>query len=276
MSKETQRNLILIPIDFTEQSILAIGQSYKLAKYTSSKILLLHVYEKSGEERYEEIAKLAKRTQQESGVPTEFVNIKGNIYKETVRVAEELEATMIIVGLESHMSPGDVLGQSASKFIRDCPCPVISIRAKEHRDGCENILLPLDLTKETRQKVDKAIEFAKYFGAAIRILGVYSPKDERYENQLHAYSHQVKQYIKSKGIVCTNKTVASENIAETIVEYANKIEADLIMIMTKAELSMKEFFVGTTAQKIIDISNIPVLSIRPVKRESFYQVGMYG
>ena len=38
--------------------------------------------------------------------------------------------------------------------------------------------------------------------------------------------------------------------------------------MTKAELSMKEFFVGTTAQRIIDISNIPVLSIRPVKRES--------
>lgn len=275
MTQETPTNTVLIPIDFTEQSVLAIKQSYNLAKYTKSKILLLHVYEKQGEERFEEVTKLTRQTQEESGVPTEFMNVKGNIYKETVRVAEEINATMIIVGLESHMSSGDIIGPSASKFIRESPCPVISIRGKDHRDGCENILLPLDLTKETRQKVDKAIEFARYFGAAIRILGVFSSKDEKYENQLHAYAHQVKQYIKNKGIACTNKTLPSENIAETVVEYGNKIEADLIMIMTKAELSMKEMFVGTTAQKIIDISNIPVLSIRPLKRESINNMSVY-
>lgn len=263
-----KHSLILIPIDFTEQSLLAIKQSYNLAKYTHSKILLLHVYESQGQERFEEISKLSKVTQEESGVETDFMNVKGNIYKEAVRVAEELEATMIIVGLESHMGTKDMIGASASKFIRESPCPVISIRGKDHRDGCENILLPLDLTKESRQKVDKAIEFAKYFGAAIRILGVFASADEKYENQLHAYAHQVKQYIKSKGIACTNKTLAGDNIAETVVEYANKIEADLIMIMTKTDLNMKEFFVGTTAQKVIDISNIPVLSIRPIYRAS--------
>jgi nucleotide-binding universal stress UspA family protein len=255
-------------IDFTEQSLLAIKQSYNLAKYTHSKILLLHVYESQGQERFEEISKLSKVTQEESGVETDFMNAKGNIYKEVVRVAEELEATMIIVGLESHMGTKDMIGASASKFIRESPCPVISIRGRDHRDGCENILLPLDLTKESRQKVDKAIEFAKYFGAAIRILGVFASADEKYENQLHAYAHQVKQYIKSKGIACTNKTLAGDNIAETVVEYANKIEADLIMIMTKTDLNMKEFFVGTTAQRVIDISNIPVLSIRPIYRPS--------
>lgn len=263
-----KHSLILIPIDFTEQSLLAIKQSYNLAKYTHSKILLLHVYESQGQERFEEISKLSKLTQEESGVETDFMNVKGNIYKEAVRVAEELDATMIIVGLESHMGTKDMIGASASKFIRESPCPVISIRGKDHRDGCENILLPLDLTKESRQKVDKAIEFAKYFGAAIRILGVFSTADEKYENQLHAYAHQVKQYIKSKGIACTNKTLAGDSIAETVVEYANKIEADLIMIMTKTDLNMKEFFVGTTAQRVIDISNIPVLSIRPIYRPS--------
>ena len=88
---------------------------------------------------------------------------------------------------------------------------------------------------------------------------------------MHAYAHQVKQYIKSKGVSCTNKTIESDKIAETVVEYANKIEADLIMIMTKTDLNVKEFFVGTVAQKVIDISNIPVLSIRPVKSKSVMQ-----
>ena len=55
-----KHSLILIPIDFTEQSLLAIKQSYNLAKYTHSKILLLHVYESQGQERFEEISKLSK------------------------------------------------------------------------------------------------------------------------------------------------------------------------------------------------------------------------
>ncbi|HLC83097.1 MAG TPA: universal stress protein, partial [Bacteroidia bacterium] len=86
----SKQNLMIIPVDFTEQSLLAIGQSYNLAKYTNSKILLLHVYENQGEERFDEISKLSKKTQEESGVPTDFMNVKGNIYKEVVRVAEEM------------------------------------------------------------------------------------------------------------------------------------------------------------------------------------------
>ena len=229
---------------------------------------MLHVYEKQGQEEFERLSKLTKDTEAESGITTEFMNVKGNVYKEINRVAEEQNVHMVIAGLESHMKKTDIIGESASKFIRECPVPLITIRGKEHRDGCENILLPLDLSPESREKVDLAIEFAKYFGAAIRILGVFSLADEKYENQLHAYSHQVKQYIKSKGVTCTNKSIAGDNHAEIVVEYGNKIEADLIVIMTKPDLNLKEFFMGTVAQHINDISNIPVLSLRPKKVDS--------
>lgn len=269
------KKIILIPVDFTEQSLLAIKQSYNLARYTHSKILLLHVYEKQGQEDFERLTKLTKETESESGITTDFMNVKGNAFKEINRVAEELNVYMVIAGLESHMKKSDIVGDSASKFIRECPVPLITIRGRDHRDGCENILLPLDLTPESREKVDLALEFAKYFGAAIRILGVYSLSDEKYENQLHAYSHQVKQYLKSKGVTCTNKSIAGDNHAETVVEYANKIEADLIVIMTKPDLNLKEFFMGTVAQHIHDISNIPVLSLRPKKTESLTHMSAF-
>ena len=48
-------------------------------------------------------------------------------------------------------------------MVRESKHPVITIRGKVHRDGCKTILLPLDLTKETREKVNKAIELAKIF-----------------------------------------------------------------------------------------------------------------
>jgi len=269
-----ERGIILIPIDFTEQSLSAIKQSYNLAKYTHSKIILLHVYEKTGQERYDELKTLCRQTEAESGVvPIEFMNVKGDIYTETDRVAAEIKATLIIVGLESQMKFKDIFGGSASKLVRKAPCPIITIRGKEHRDGCENILLPVDLSRESREKVDAAVQFAQYFGAQIRILSIFSPSDAAYENQLLAYAHQVKQFVKSKGISCTNKSIASDHVAETVVEYANKIEADLIMIMNKTDLNVKEFFSGTAAQHIIDVSNIPVMTLNPIKRESMTHFG---
>ena len=269
-----ERGILLIPIDFTEQSLLAIKQSYNLAKYTHSKIVLLHVYQKVGDEKYAELTKVAKDAEAESGiVPIEFMNVKGDIYEQTDRIAEETKATLIVVGLESHMKFKDIFASSASKLIRKAPCPIITIRGKEHRDGCENILLPLDLSTESREKVDVAVQMAQYFGASIRILSVFSPSDLAYENQLLAYAHQVKQFIKGKGISCTNKSIASDHVAETVVEYANKIESDLIMIMNKPILNVKEFFSGTDTQHIVDISNIPVMTVNPMKRESMTHFG---
>lgn len=263
-----ERGVILIPVDFTKQSLFAIKQSYNLARYTHSKLVLLHAYNKTGEESEEALKKLTQQTEQESGAPTESINVKGDIYVETYRVAEEIKATMIIAGLESHMKFKNIVGSSASKLIRKAPCPVITIRANDQRDGCENILLPLDLSSETREKVDVAIQFAIYFGASIRILGVFDINDSEYENRLLAYAHQVKQFVKSKGISCTNKFIPTKDIAETVVDYGNKIEADLIVIMNKPSLNVTEFFSGTDAQKIVDSSNIPVMTIQPEKRES--------
>ncbi|MBS1650549.1 MAG: universal stress protein [Bacteroidetes bacterium] len=268
-----ERGIILIPIDFSKQSLSAINQSYNLARYTHSKLVLLHVYSKTGEESYDALNKLTKQTEEESGVPTEFMNVKGDIYEETDRIASEINASLIMVGLESHMRFRDIVGSSASKLIRKVPCPIITIRGDEHRDGCENILLPIDLSNVSREKVDVAVQFAQFFGASIRILGVFDPNDAVYENKLLAYSHQVKQFIKNKGISCTNKSIPTKQIAETVVEYANKIEADLIMIMNKPSLGVSEFFGGTDAQRIVDISNIPVMTIQPQKRESLTHFG---
>jgi nucleotide-binding universal stress UspA family protein len=271
--KLRERGIILIPIDFTKQSLLAIKQSYNLARYTHSKLVLLRSVEEGAPDSEEALARLAKQTAQESGVPTEYALVHGDIYEETDKKAAEMKATIIIAGLESHMRFRNIVGYSASKLVRKAPCPVITIRGHEHRDGIENILLPIDLSPETREKVDIAIQFAKYFGASIRVLGVFDEKDSEYENKLLAYAHQVKQFVKGKEISCTNKTMPTRDIAQSVVDYANKIEADLIMIMNKPDLSIGEFFSGTDAQRIVDISNVPVMTIQPLKRESTYQFG---
>ena len=69
------------------------------------------------------------------------------------------------------------------------------------------------------------------------------------------------------------KVILATNVAETVVEYANKIEADLILIMNKPSLGIGSFFGGTETQKIVDISNIPVMTVQPIKRVSVTHFG---
>ena len=41
------KNHILVPIDFSEQSFIALGQSYNLAKLTKATLTLIHVIDDS-------------------------------------------------------------------------------------------------------------------------------------------------------------------------------------------------------------------------------------
>lgn len=260
-------NSILVPIDSTEQTIIALSQSYNLARLTNSKIVLLTIEEGNAADAQKRLDELAKEASSKSGQPVETMVRKGNVYEEINKVADVLNPLFVMIGLSSKISLSKIIGQNAFKMVRESKHPVITIRGKVHRDGCKTILLPLDLSKETREKVNKAIELAKIFDADIRVISILTQKDEESENKLISYSNQVWKYIKDEGVRCTIKTLRGHDISQLVLDYGHEVEADLILIMSKAELSMKEFFIGTVAQRIINESDIPVLSFRPMERK---------
>lgn len=261
-------NCILVPIDSTDQTVIALAQSYNLAKLTNSKIVLLSVDEgPPHKDVLRKLNDLQKDAEKKSGMPVEIMVRKGNVYEEITKVADVLNPLFVVVGLTSKITVSKAIGQNAFRMVRESKHPVITIRGKVHRNGCKNILVPLDLTKETREKIDKAIELAKLFGADIRVVSVLSQKDEESENKLISYSNQVWKHIKDQGLRATIKTVRGSDITKIVLDYAYEVEADLILIMSKDKLNLKEFFLGTTAQRIINESDIPVLSIRPMERK---------
>ena len=258
---------ILVPIDSTEQTIIALSQTYNLARLTNSKIVLLSVDEGNPPFVQKQLDELAKETSAKAGVAVETMVRKGNVYEEINKVADVLNPLFVMIGLSSKITLGKIIGKNAFKMVRESKHPVITIRGKVHRDGCKTILLPLDLTKETREKVTKAIELAKIFNADIRVISILTQTNEEAENKLISYSNQVWKYIKDEGVRCTIKTLRGNDIPQMILDYGHEVEADLILVMTKAELSMKEFFIGTVAQRLINESDIPVLSYRPMERK---------
>jgi nucleotide-binding universal stress UspA family protein len=265
MSNST--NSILVPIDGSEQSVIALNQSYNLARHTNSTIVLLSVETEGGSDSIQrKLAELAKEAAAKSGRPVETMLRKGNVYEQIHKVADVLNP-LVMVGLTDKLSISNLIGRNAFKMVRTSRHPVMTIRGRQNRSEYKTILLPLDLTKESREKVDKAVELAKRFNSTIRVISVLTQTDEEAENKLIAYSNQVWKYIRSHQIRTTVRTVRGSNPAQLILEYGQQIDADLILIMSKAVGNVKEFFTGTIAEHVINESEIPVLTYHPIERK---------
>jgi fructose/tagatose bisphosphate aldolase len=83
--------------------------------------------------------------------------------------------------------------------------------------------------------------------------------------------NQVVEFITQININCTGEIMKSNSISDAVLEFAKKVNADLIIIMTQQELEWTEFFIGTESQKIINHSEVPVCSIRPVIKKNLME-----
>ena len=162
------------------------------------------------------------------------------------------------------------IGSNAEKVVRLSKCPVITIKGKEHRDGCENIILPLDLEKQTKEKVTYALEYARYWNATIRLVSIVLRDNQEVREKLVKNINQVKQFIADAGVKCTAELVEGDKkqtLGDFVFEYEKRFDADLIMIMTKKEELSLSNNISVTARYIINNSEIPVMSIRPKEQK---------
>ncbi len=281
-------NSLLIPLDFNEQSMIALEQSYNMAKLLGYEIVLLYVLEESDlfsgflstEQNQDVIVRINQRLEEtaaevsrKSGVKVTPILSRGKVASTILKTARDYNARFILMGTNDSSErlrlDRNQIGANTSRVIRQAEIPVISVNGKHHHSGCRSILLPLDLTKETRQKVTYAIEMAKLFGANIKAVSVLWDKNDRdIIQQLELQMNQVRKFISEVNIPCTTEIIeingSSADLGPTILDYARRQgDVDLIIIMTQQENRLTEFFIGSAAQQIIRQSEIPVMSIIP-------------
>ena len=280
---------IIVPIDFYEQSMVALGQAVNLAKIKKSVIVLLSVIKEQSIMQTlftddatdelkvkvkEKLDSIALEYSKKHGIHVDTMVSKGKIYEQINEVAEMISADLIVMGTNgSQGRSSKIIGSNAERVVRLSKCPVITIKGKDHRNGCENIILPIDLEKETKQKVTYALEYARYWNATIRVVSVVLRDNQAVRTKLTKNINQVKNFIIKAGVKCTAELIEGEKkqtLGDFVFEYGKRFDADLIMIMTKNEESFSNT-ISDTARYIINNSEVPIMSIRP--KESRFITG---
>lgn len=277
---------IVVGIDFSDCSINALKHAITIAQKARAGITMVWVnhldYSKEifsvepkqlgGEvkDRFEQL--ITEYKKQLNGQPLEFVIRKGKVYKEICAVGEELNAFMIIIG--THGSAGFEefwIGSNANRVVSISKRPVITIRGGIDV-GCDlnKIVMPFDSTKETRQKLPITALLARYFNSEVHILGLFTSSLDDLRYRIRTYVAQAEDYFKDNNVRYTVTFLEADNITETTLNYAKKIEANLVTIMTEQETELSNLWLGPYAAQMVNHSPIPVLSIHPDKGFLYY------
>lgn len=276
------RNSILIPIDFSKQSLIALEQSYNLANYTRSKIILIHVVKESsplwGLMNFKEkddfkfkiekkLQELSKKVQEKTNTDVKIIVEHGKVVDSILYISNKLNVNFIFMGTSGSTDiRKKIIGSNALRIIKEAKCPVVTVKGKFHRDGCKNIILPIDTTKQTLQKIANVVQFASLFNSNVSIISVISTKNQDEIKQTENKIIEVENIIKSYGLNSNHELLVVEDkseLAKGIIKLSHKLNGDLITIMTQQENDFVSFFIGSLAKELIHSSDIPILSINP-------------
>lgn len=272
---------IIVAVDFSDCSVNALEHAIRIAQKGSFNIIMVWVNNPTttkilleSNQSLDMIREVEnqfnKLVANYSGALTSssisFSIREGKVYHQIALEAKEKEAFLVIAG--THGTSGFEefwIGSNAYKIVLLAPCPVITIRAGINiNKELGRILMPVDSTPETRQKASFTAKVAKLFQAEIYVLALYSTGISTVQETVNNYAKQVIRFLEEEKIKCHFESLRADNLARAAMDYAAKIDANLVSIMTEQETSASNLWLGPYAQQLINHSPIPVLSIHPI------------
>jgi len=139
----------------------------------------------------------------------------------------------------------------------------------------KKILVPVDFSVGSERAVEKAAELARVMDASVELMHVYqlpvfalpdssvtvSPTyiadlTDRAQRALEKH----RELLAADGIEASTKLMEGMP-AQAIVDHANEISAEMIVMGTHGHSGFKRFLLGSTAERVVRMATVPVLSV---------------
>ncbi|MEA3444916.1 MAG: universal stress protein [Bacteroidota bacterium] len=279
---------ILVAIDFSGDSFNALEHAILMANVLGTHLRMVHVnhndefvlpYDQDFNESQkprsikEYLSFLLKnhlpKYKVENGI-FDYKIRKGKVYVEISNQAHYDDSLLIICGTHGVSGFEEyLLGSNAFRIVSQALCPVLTIRHGFMPEPIKTIVLPIDVTNQSRRKVPFAIDLATAFNANIHVLGVHETSGNEVVSKITQYVDQVYELITNKGIKVEKKINTGTNITKITIEYAKLVNAGMIIIMTEQTESSENIWLGPYARQMVNHSHIPILCIHPKDQEKY-------
>lgn len=255
----------IVPHDFSPVADFALQHAVTTAKFLNAQVYVLHVVAKQ-----KDIADAENKLKKHIAPFAGSINIEpkvrvGNIFEDIGEFAAENHAELIFMGTHGTHGWQHVTGSYALKVVTNSTVPFIIVQTGELKEtGYDNIVVPLDLNKETKQKLAIVADLAAYFKSKVHVI-TPEESDEFLKNQAQANVQFATKFLTERKIEMTLKTVSPQGFDKSVVKYAVETKSDLIAIMNLNKNNLFGTITSNHEQSIINNeSKIPTLIVNPI------------
>jgi nucleotide-binding universal stress UspA family protein len=234
----------------------------------NNSIQIIHILDKNADELQIQVnlQSIANNCDATHGIKPGLIIKKGSIFTTISEVANNIKASMVIMGTHGMQGFQKLTGSWALKVLAGSYVPFFVVQDLPTNDYLQKIVVPINSKSENKEKLPWIIYLAKHYRSEILIF-----KDGHSSQHLSAKSNQNIQFLKTeldnKGIKYSIQSNNSKkSFAEASIDYAQQSGANLIAVMTSPKTGFKEYMMGISEQHIIANNHkIPVMCINPQK-----------
>lgn len=277
---DTTTKHILVPVDYSDKAVYGLQMAANLLKNSGGKVTVINVLKGvdpvwsdffSDEERAFLLDKLEKhlRNFAERYIDSKKFEVnciieKGKLCDTILEKVDVLGISAIVMGTSTVDNiKKRIIGTNALRVVSEAKCPVITLKQEPRSEVIKRIILPMDITKETREKAKMAVQLAKENQAEIFLVSAYTLSDEIVLKKLESQQKQVVEYIQNNNVKVDSSLLKVNDRVDGVLDYIEEKRGDIILITTHQQLEIVNSFLGSFAKSIIKEAKIPVMSLVP-------------
>ncbi len=267
---------IIVPVDFSEASFKAVELAIHVAEHIEAEIEMIHVLEEKNDP-YSTITE-THRTEVEKEFEKAINKYKdklahgklsyeiaqGKIYREIISHAKYQNAELIVTSTHGSSSFEELfIGSNAHRMITFSEVPVLVIRNDIPKQKFSRILMPVNDSRESRQKVPFVAGFAKYFDATVVVQPIPTTRDERTEILVESYLKQTTNYLDKAGTKYEIGDMDKGNFSDKVINAVDNYDVDLIALIAIEEENIASYVFSGHIHEIVRKAEVPVLTVHP-------------
>jgi len=263
---------VLVPVDFSRQSVWALSVAAMLVKNNKGIIHLLHVvdsridYEKETLEKIRiNLFEFAQEQQQLLGVSIIPSIERGNIFQSIGDTANRLGAKIIIMGTHGVKGIQKVIGSFAVRVMLGSKIPVILIKDQFISQNFNKIIIPNDTLTTIDIVTEKVIESGKVIHGNIYLFNLLRTMSAFRKVKIMGQIKRTLNKLNSAGYNSESIVIQNDiqDFTNLIIRYAKNINADMIAISLQSKKPGKEFQISDLAMNLINKAPIPIYVVNP-------------
>lgn len=272
-----QMKTILFATDFSRAAAKAANYATQLAQEIDAKVVLLHavspmfaytpdmqtfVYDNEAERQKKEraLGRMIKRLTKISRGKVKFETyLKEGFAKDViVEAIETIKPNFLVMGTIGQLPQASkFIGSLATDMISESGVPMVLVPPKAKFRPFENLVLALDFSKTIDAVIfEKMVSCLKSFKAVVNIISVTKHPEDKKQQET---ALRVRELLRNEPH--TVSVLKSDDFQATLLDFAKKNHADLIVTLPKQHNFIERWFKQSNTEALAFRTDLPLIAI---------------